>query len=129
MRKHFLTFFLLAIIGCKSEEIPEGILGIEEMTAILIDVHIAEGKISDLKQHPDTAAVILRHFEDEIFEKHNLEREVYIKSYQYHLTNIKSLQEIYTRVVDSLNVRNEVANINSAADYLNSSLNQANSSR
>jgi len=111
VRKHFLTFLLFTILGCNKEEVPEGILSIEQMATILIDVHIAEGKIMVLRQHPDTATIILRHFEDEIFKKHNLNREVYEKSFRYHLTNIKGLQEIYSRVVDSLNVRKEVPNI------------------
>jgi len=112
MRKHFLTYLFLSILGCHGEEIPKDILSIDQMTAILIDVHIAEGKIMELKQQPDTALIILRHFEDEIFTKYNLSREEYEKSFRYHLNNIKSLQEIYSRVVDSLNVRKEVPNIN-----------------
>jgi len=108
VRKHYLTFLLLVLLGCKDEKIPEGILNIEQMTSILIDVHIAEGKIVELVQKPDTAAIIMRYFEDEIFMKHNVEREVYEKSFKYHLTNITSLNDVYARVVDSLNLRKEV---------------------
>jgi len=113
VRKHFLTFLLFTILGCNKEEVPEGILSIEQMATILIDVHIAEGKIMVLNQlsSPKPATIILRHFEDEIFKKNNLNREVYEKSFRYYLTNIKGLQEIYSRVVDSLNVRKEVPNI------------------
>ncbi len=101
----------MAILGCKGEQTPDGILNIEQMAAILIGIHIAEGKIVEMQQRGDTAAIILKYFEDEIYKKHDVDREVYEESFKYHLINVKTLDQIYAQVVDSLNVRKEIKKI------------------
>ncbi len=111
MRKHFLTFLLLALISCKEETIPQDVLGVDKMAAILVDIHLAEGKIDVLKLYGDTAKVVFDHFEKKIFEKHNVDQDVYKNSFEYHLINMKTMDQIYSRVVDSLNVRKQVSRI------------------
>ena len=111
MRKHFLTFILLSLLGCKGEEKPEDILAVEKMASILVDVHLAEGKIEELKLRNDTAKVTLAFLENEIFDKHGVERDVYEKSFNYHLSDINSMDLIYSIVVDSLNLRRQLTKI------------------
>ena len=52
-----------------------------------------------------------RYFEDEIYEKHRVDRENYENSFKYHLINVQTMDQIYAQVVDSLNVRKEVNKI------------------
>ncbi len=111
MRKHFLTFLILAFLGCKNEEIPQEVLPIQKMAEILVDIHLAEGKIEELKLRNDTARLTLAYFEKEIFKKHNVDRATYEKSFSYHLSDIKTMDQIYAIVVDSLNVRRQVTRI------------------
>lgn len=101
----------MALISCKEESIPKGVLSIDEMAAILIDVHLAEGKIDVLRLYGDTAKLVFNHFEKQIFEKHQVDRDSYKKSFAYHLDNVNTLDQIYSRVVDSLNVRKQVTRI------------------
>ena len=81
------------------------------MAVILVDMHLAEGKIEELRLRSDTARMVLEHFEMKVLEKHGIEAEVYRKSFQYHINNVKTMDEIYAIVVDSLNVRRQVSRI------------------
>lgn len=112
MRKHFLTFLVIALLGCKSDKLPEGIIPVETMASILVDVHLAEGKIQELRLRGDTAETALRYYEELTFEKHNVVREDYQRSFNYHLSDLKTMDAIYAIVIDSLNVRRQLNRIN-----------------
>ena len=109
--KHFLTFALVALLACKDEKIPEHILTVDKMTAILVDIHLAEGKIHELQIFGDTAKMTFAYYEKEIFAKHQIDADLYKESFEYHLHNIKTMDDIYARVVDSLNVRRQINSI------------------
>ncbi len=111
MHKHFLTFLLFTLLSCKEERVPENILSVDKMAAILVDVHLAEGKIQRLHLNGDTAKLTFGYYERKIFEKHQVDKEHYKKSFGYHLNDITTMDQIYSRVVDSLNVRRQVTRI------------------
>ncbi len=101
----------MALFSCKEQRIPKDVLTVDVMASILIDIHLAEGKIDVLKLHGDTARLVFNYFEKQVFEKHRVDRDSYKKSFEYHLDNMKTMDEIYSRVVDSLNVRKQVTRI------------------
>jgi len=81
------------------------------MAVILIDIHLAEGKIKEMRLEKDSANLAYTYYEKEILKKHAVEPDVYEKSFKYHLGNITSMDEIYSIVVDSLNVRRALTKI------------------
>ena len=101
----------MAFLSCKEESVPENILSVDKMAAILVDVHLAEGKIQRLNLYGDTAKLTFGYYERKIFEKHQVNKEHYKNSFEYHLNDIATMDQIYSRVVDSLNVRRQVTRI------------------
>lgn len=89
------------------EEIPDGILSQEAMVNILIDIRIAEGKVDVLSVGRDSSAVLFGELERRIFEKHQLDSQIYRKSYQYYMTNAELYLSVNDIVLDSLKVRQQ----------------------
>ena len=81
------------------------------MAGILIEIHLAEGKVKELRLEKDSATLAYIYYEKEILKKHGVEADEYEKSYKYHLGNITTMDEIYSIVVDSLNVRRALTKI------------------
>ncbi len=75
------------------------------MTAIMIDIHIAEGKTTLRGLPPDSAKLLFRVYEDSIFKKHKVNRVKFDKSYKYYSTHMDVLDKLYSSVVDSLSLR------------------------
>ena len=108
MKKHFLIVILLAVLACnKSSETNVELLSKREMVDILIDIHILEAKVIKLRLKTDSAKAVYNSLEEELFKSHEVEKDIYEKSYQYYLVNTKEMQSIYNVVVDSLNLRHQ----------------------
>ncbi|MEM8895057.1 MAG: DUF4296 domain-containing protein, partial [Bacteroidota bacterium] len=88
MRFAFLVLVVLAIAGCKGEETaPEHLLGKQEMVDVLIDIHLLEAKLDVMFLEEDSSAVLYKAYEQEIFEKHEINTELYRESYQWHFNH------------------------------------------
>ena len=99
---------MLALVGCKDDEsAPDHLLGQEEMVDVLIDIHLLEAKLGALDVAKDSGAVLYRAYEQQIFEKHQINTDLYRESYQWHFNHLHSLNEIYGIVVDSLMLRRQ----------------------
>ena len=70
---------------------------------MLIDIHILESKIQNLRLKKDSSQLLFNSFEREVFKNNNVDKEVYLKSFEYYLNDVDAMEEIYEVVVDSLN--------------------------
>jgi hypothetical protein len=112
VRKFFLAIALATIIvACaKKQEKPEGLLSQSEMVAFLIDMHIAEARITDLSVRRDSAVFLFEVMEDSLFKKHNIAHDsIYLASYEYYINNVGEMEKIYSAVVDSLSLRERLS--------------------
>lgn len=100
-------------IACEpSDELippPADLLSKEQMTSLLIDLHIAEAKMSytDVR-NADSTEVLYRNYEYAIFAEHGTTDSAYFRSYEYYLDNMEEMEDIYTAVVDSFSVMNSL---------------------
>lgn len=99
------------LYGCAEEKAtdyvkkPPNLLSKEKMISFLIDLHLAEAKMSYIgTKNADSTEMLFRHYEKYLFEKHQIDDSSYYQSYQYYLVHMDQLDEIYSAVVDSLNV-------------------------
>lgn len=77
------------------------------MTSLLIDLHLAEAKMSYTNvRSADSLEMLYRNYEYAIFEKHGVTDSAYFRSYEYYLDHMEQMEEIYTAVVDSFSVMN-----------------------
>ena len=88
----FLTIFI--ILSCGSDK--------EDMVKILIEMHLVEKSIDNLKLDADTSRALFKIKEDQIFDKYSIDEELYRKSFSYYFFDPKELDVVYERVIDSL---------------------------
>ncbi len=105
----FLIVFLIIFLtncGNSKTNIPENILSREKMRAILIDIHLLEGKISESGYaNNDTAIFNYTKESDIIWKKHKIDSVRFRKSFKYYSENTKVFAQIYQEIIDSLSLK------------------------
>ncbi|MDX5345969.1 MAG: DUF4296 domain-containing protein [Hymenobacteraceae bacterium] len=107
MKKLFLLLPVFFLFQCKSEKEdtkPENLLSADQMTNILIDVHIAEALTEIHVPLYDSAQVMYERQEKQILKKHQVSEPQFRTSYDYYLKQEEVLDKIYERVIDSLSM-------------------------
>ncbi|MCL6260361.1 DUF4296 domain-containing protein [Aquiflexum sp. TKW24L] len=97
-------FLFFVGFACSKQEVPEGILSEDKMVEVLIDIHLAEGLVSSFPIHYDSARVLYPYLESEVFLKHHIPDSVFRKSLEYYMLDIKTMDRLYARTIDSLHV-------------------------
>ena len=107
MKKLFLAFCSVALLGCGEEKVklPAGLLPPAKITSILADIHIAESRVELMRVSPDTADVVFRRLQKEIFKKHKVSEAEFNKTYDYYIDNIAALDKVYEGLIDTLTMR------------------------
>jgi hypothetical protein len=105
MRIHLISLVILAFACVKKSEIPENIISKQDMSTLMVDIHLLESKVSNLNLPTDSAMQVYRKFEKEIFEKHDTDSLQYAESVRFYSMNPELYHDIYEIVVDTLIVR------------------------
>jgi len=106
LRTSFCLICFVYLTGCENER-PEGVLSEGQMSQILLDVYLGEGKVSGLNVKRDSSLALYEVYEKKIFEKHQVDREQYKKSLSYYYDHPEILEKIYESVLDSLNIKDQ----------------------
>ena len=93
------------VVACSSDRVPEYVMTEEQMINYLIELHITESAVQNLRLKNDSAAVVFRVVEKRLLKEHNISDSTFIKSYNFYLKNPEKLESIYTAVVDSISLR------------------------
>ena len=111
MKKFFLILAISLCTFCtkRDTKIPKNIYPVEQVAIFLKDLYLMEQKIKDLKLDDDSAKVIFDHYENQLYEKHNMNDSVYRKSFEYYMDDITSLSKIYEIIADSLSLEERLA--------------------
>ena len=75
------------------------------MVNVLIDIQLTEGVVSALPVSYDSSQVLYSLLEKDVFAKHGVTDSVFTQSMLYYLEDAGKMDRIYTRVIDSLVVR------------------------
>lgn len=98
----------MLLAACSDDEkVPEDILPKKKMVPLIIDVYVAESKVSNMGLSRDSSVAIFEVYEDTLFQKHGVEESVYRKSVSYYYDNPTKMEAIYETVLDSLNLREQ----------------------
>lgn len=100
-----LSFCLLSLASCNSSNKPAALLSKDKMVEVLIDVHLTEGLSSAMPVSFDSSRVLYNLLEKDVFLKHAVSDSVFTQSMLYYLRDPADMEQIYSRVVDSLMVR------------------------
>ncbi|WP_262509891.1 DUF4296 domain-containing protein [Reichenbachiella versicolor] len=114
MLKNFIFGALVTLffIQCSSRQNSEKILTRAQMVSVLTDIHILEAKVQQLSiRKKDSAIKIFNSYQLDLFEKHNVTKNQYERSYTYYAERPKELEAIYAIIVDSLNLQEQKINM------------------
>ena len=100
-----LTFFI--ITSCENQNDIK-VIDKDKMVKILIEMHLTEESVLELKLPKDTLDIIFTEKEKKIFRKYMVEEEYYRKSYSYYFFKPVELESIYERVIDSLSFYQQI---------------------
>jgi len=101
-----LALLTVLIVSCNSilSSKPSGILNEEEMTTLLVDIHLTEATLSITDQSfarmNDTTNLRIRFAQ--VFKKHDVKPDDFKASLGYYLEHIEQLDKIYVEVINRL---------------------------
>lgn len=90
--------------GCQKEKKPTDVLSKEEYAEYLVSVYLAEAKINTLAITPDSAMKLFQPFEQSLLDQFDKPDSVIQKTYQYYLAHPQDLEQVFTAVIDTLNL-------------------------
>lgn len=112
MKKSAVIFLTMILsYSCSKNPKPEGLLPEDKMVEILVDIHMAEGMVSSLPIPYDSSKKLYPIFEKEVFAKHEISDSLYMESFEYYLRDLKTMERIYERTIDSLLLKEKTGDL------------------
>lgn len=108
MIKKILCFCLITAAACGgNDDVPDEVLSPDKMTGILVDVYVTEAQVDNhIPRLPrDSALYVFDVLKSDIMEEHNVTDSVFRKSMRWYFQHPEKLDIIYSRVIDSLNLK------------------------
>lgn len=100
---------LLIFSGCRSGRKdkatmpPPGIIPADTMVQILVDIHLIEASLKVKHAKKEENERFTEYYYDQLFEKHNINREQFDQSIEYYERDAEMIDKIYERVITELN--------------------------
>ena len=94
--------------SCKEKK-PDNVLDKEQMTNCMIEVYLAEARLSSKIFIADSARHVFGPYEKQLLERKGISDSVLRKSYQYYLEHPDEMEAIMDAVIDSLSLREQAA--------------------
>lgn len=109
LKKNLLLLFLLLALACGGKSTPQGILSKAEMSSLLVELYIAESRITLSRISRDSAYQVLQPYEDSLLSRRGIADSTLRKSYAYYLEHPKIMEQILDAVIDTLSLREQRA--------------------
>lgn len=104
-----LSLLLLPIllVSCDSEkkQTPHGLISKDTMVMVLSDLHIAQARVGVKNLPQDSSDIYYMALKYKILDSFNIQEEAFKNSYSYYLSHVEDMDGIYSRVVDSLGLK------------------------
>jgi len=99
----------LLMVSCEKNDIPSDVISPNKMSNILKELHLAEAFVNSNYQYSDSSKFVYKKLEDSILLAYETKQSIFDSSMIYYQKNVKLLDEIYTRTVDSLSLKEGLA--------------------
>ena len=84
---------------------PADLLTEEQMSRVLVDIHITESALSLKNLNRDSSLSIYAGYKADIFQEHHITEEQFKQSYDYYSKHSDKLDHIYEVVIDSIGAK------------------------
>lgn len=105
--KYLLIVLVVLFVQCQGEKKPAGLLSHDEMVSLMVEVYMAEARISTKGIPKDSAAKLFGPLEKSLLAKRSMGDSALRISYSYYLEKPKELEKILDAVIDTLNLREQ----------------------
>ncbi|MEO6523493.1 MAG: DUF4296 domain-containing protein [Mucilaginibacter sp.] len=111
MRFYLILFFCVSVffISCKDKKIPDDVVPIHEMAALLTDIHIVDGSLYEVPQQMDTLTKHGLGMYMAVFKMHHIDTATFKRSITFYSSQPILLDQMYVgieqriqRKIDSL---------------------------
>lgn len=96
---------ILIVSACGKTSRPEGVLTEKQMVNVMTELYLAEEKANRLSVPTDSIKEIFPLFSARAFKKAGVSDSAFRKSMDYYMSQPEKLENIYTILVDSLNLK------------------------
>ncbi len=110
--KIFMFCFGLLLISSCAEETPPGVLERNRFRDLLIQIHLAEGKMMLANPNTNEAYRMFNGNAKSIYKKYNTDSATFFRSFEFYAKDTKTLDLIYQEVVDTLSLREGLNRMN-----------------
>lgn len=99
-----ISSFLFACSAKKENaiKVPDDIVPIDTMAAIMADIHLAEAEAAVYPYNDTAGTVNLPAYYRFVFNKHKIDTAVFGKNFRYYESHPEIMNEVYTKVLENL---------------------------
>jgi hypothetical protein len=99
---------VLLMSACAGKEAkPDDLLPKKEMVKVMSEIYLLEQKVNALGLPRDSLEQIFSVMKDRIFAKAGTSDATFKRSLKYYLDQPKTVEDLYTALIDSLNLREQ----------------------
>lgn len=103
-----LGLWLLQACAAPKDSRPDKLIPAERMADILVEVHIAEARVSRMGMTAtDSSNAVYRRLERDIFRRLTVDTAAYTASYSFYAAHPEDMERIYNRVTEILKKKTE----------------------
>jgi hypothetical protein len=107
-----VTLFMTVVLSCSTnEKAPKEILEKEVMVKAIEEILLTEEKVNRLHLSTDSGKKVFDVLRGKVFKKTGIPDSVFANSMNYYMDHPKELEQIYTALVDSLNLKEQKASV------------------
>lgn len=103
----FAMGVLLLAGGCTGKGKPRGLLDKNEMVRAMTELYLVEQKAATVGVSRDSTTLLLRHMTPAVFGQLGTSDSIFRMSFDYYMENPLLMEEIFTALIDSLNLREQ----------------------
>ena len=109
MRKYIILFFLVFpfLFGCHGSGSSGDVIPEDQMVAVLTAIHLADGRLINISQAPDTLYKYGTARYLAVFKQFHTDSTQFRRSYRYYSTEPEKFADIYDKVLKILQTKND----------------------
>jgi hypothetical protein len=100
----FVTFFLFS---CGGNSTPDGIIEQKQMTSLLTEVHLVDGRMYGIMQSQDSINIYGTKRYDVLFKRFNTDSVQFKKSLKYYAMQPAQLTKMYDEILKNLKTKTD----------------------